>query len=609
MKEKIRIANAGGFWGDDLHAFRRQLVEGDVDYITMDFLAEITMSILKKQQLRNPNLGYVTDFIDQIRENAHLIKEKNVVVITNAGGINPLACAAKVMEVLGELKIPMKVAVVEGDDILKRVDEIYPEKADFKNMETGQDFATIKDRLQTANVYLGVRPIVTALQEGAQIIIAGRVTDTSITVAPMVYEFGWSLDDWDRLAAGVVAGHIIECGAQATGGNFSDWEKVERWDNFGYPIVEMYPDGEFVITKHENTGGLITVDTIREQLLYEMGDPKEYISPDVIADFQTVQLSQENKNRVRVFGIKGRPSTPYLKVSMAYSDGFKVDGSVIISGPNALEKARAFKHIFWSRIGLTFQRTNTEYVGYNACHETLAPDNEANEILIRFSAYDNDEKKLEEFSKQIAPLILSSPPGVAVTGGRPRVHNVITYWPTLVPKSEIVATVSFFENGKFLGKKEIPSITGFEEEYSRKESERVQISASQGSVKLPLIQPAEAEVRFYDLCLARSGDKGDTANIGVLARTKDIYEFLVKNLTADYMKFLFKEICKGRVIRYELPNILALNFLLEHSLDGGGTRSLKLDAQGKTYAQAFLNQRIRVPKNLLKGLDVKFREI
>lgn len=609
MKEKIRIANAGGFWGDDLHAFKRQLVEGDIDYITMDFLAEITMSILKKQQLKNPNLGYVTDFIDQIRDTAHLIKEKNVTVITNAGGINPLGCGLKVLEVLKELHIPLKVAVIAGDNIMDKIDQLYPEKASFTNMETGEDFAAIKEKLQTANAYLGVLPILEALKQGAQIIIAGRVTDTSITMAPMVHEFGWDLSDWDKLAAGVVAGHIIECGAQATGGNFTDWQKVERWDNFGYPIVEMYPDGEFVITKHENTGGLISVDTVREQLVYEMGDPAEYISPDVIADFQTVQLMQESKNRVRVFGVKGRPSTPYLKVSMAYADGYKIDGSIIISGPHALEKARAFKHIFWKRIGIQFERTNTEYVGHNACHETLAPDVESNEILIRYSAYDNDPSKLEEFSKQIAPLILSGPPGVAVTGGRPRIKGVITYWPTLVPKSEINSRVLVYEDGELSNEIEVPSVTGMEMEYKKQVSKNAQISAESGEVSIPLIQPAEAEVRFYDLCLARSGDKGDTANIGVLARSKEIYDFLVKNLTADYMKYLFKEICKGKVIRYELPNILGLNFLLEHSLDGGGTRSLKLDAQGKSYAQAFLNQRIRVPKSLLKGLDVKFKEI
>jgi hypothetical protein len=609
MKEKIRIANAGGFWGDDLHAFKRQLTEGEIDYITMDFLAEITMSILKKQQLKNPNLGYVTDFIDQIRDTAHIIKEKNVTVITNAGGINPLGCGLKLIEVLKELNISLKIAVIDGDNIIDRIEDLYPAKTDFKNLETGEDFSRIKDRLQTANAYLGVKPILTALEEGADIIVAGRVTDTSITVAPMIYEFGWKLDDWDKLAAGVVAGHIIECGAQATGGNFSDWEKVERWDHFGYPIVEMYPDGEFVITKHENTGGLISVDTIREQLVYEMGDPAEYISPDVIVDFRTVQLMQESKNRVRVSGVKGRPSTPYLKVSMAYTDGYKVDGSVIISGPHALEKARAFKHIFWKRIGIQFERTNTEYVGHNACHETLAPDVESNEILVRFSAYDNDPSKLDEFSKQIAPLILSGPPGVAVTGGRPRKRGVITYWPTLVPKDEVIARVLVYDNGKLIKETEVPSVSGLEEPYHKNVSANEQRSSEKGEVKIPLIQPAEVEVRFYDLCLARSGDKGDTANIGVLARSKEIYDFLVKNLTADFMKFMFKEICKGRVIRYELPNILALNFLLEHSLDGGGTRSLKLDAQGKTYAQAFLNQRIRVPKSLLKGLDVKFKEI
>ncbi len=594
MKDKLRIANAGGFWGDDLKAFNRQIVQGDIDYLTMDFLAEITMSILKKQMMKNPELGYVTDFIDQIKENARLIAEKKIVVITNAGGINPVACGKKVFEVLNEMNVNLKVAVIYGDDIVNRISDFYPDKTSFRNIETGEEFETIKNKLQTANVYLGAKPIIEALKRGAQIIITGRVTDTSITMAPMIYEFGWNYDDWDKLASGVVAGHIIECGAQATGGNFSDWRLIEKWENFGYPIIEVYPNGEFVVTKHMDSGGIVTIDTVTEQLVYEMGDPSEYISPDVIADFKSIKLLQEGKDRVRVKNIKGKPSTPYYKVSMAYEDGYKIEGSVIISGPGALQKAEKVKEIFWERLNIDFIKTNTEFIGFNACHGALAEFDETNEILIRFSAFDYDLKKLDEFSKQIAPLILSSPPGIAVTGGRPRPRNVIAYWPALIPKSEIKSHLLLLPDDKY----EIDMVTGFEREIEHKHDE-IQISSDVDSLNIYMPADADSSVKFYDICLARSGDKGDTANIGVIARNKKNYQFLSKYLTADYMKFIFKELCKGKVTRYELPNLNAFNFLLEKSLDGGGTRSLKIDAQGKTYAQAFLNQKITVPHYIL----------
>lgn len=594
MKNKLRIANAGGFWGDDLKAFNRQITQGKIDYLTMDFLAEITMSILKKQMTKNPELGYVTDFIEQIRENAKLISEKKIVVITNAGGINPVACGKKITEVLKDLNIDLKVAVVYGDDIVDKINEYYPEKASFRNIETGENFESVKDKLQTANVYLGAKPIVEALKKGAQIIITGRVTDTSITMAPMTYEFGWSYDDWDKLASGIVAGHIIECGAQATGGNFSDWRLVDKWENFGYPIVEVYPDGEFVVTKHDNTGGAVTIDTVKEQLLYEMGNPSEYISPDVIADFKSIELVQESADRVRVKNIKGKPSTPYYKVSMAYEDGYKIEGSVIVSGPDVLRKAEKIKEIFWNRLGIDFERINTEFVGFNACHGSLAQYDDTNEILLRFGAYDYDLNKLNEFSKQIAPLILSSPPGIAVTGGRPRPRSVITYWPALIPKSVVKAYLLFFPDDKF----EIETVTGFEKEIEGDNNE-AQISDGVESFTPGLPEDADTPVRFYDICLARSGDKGDTANIGVIARNEKIYRFLKEYLTADYMKYLFRDLCKGKVVKYELPNLNAFNFLLEKALDGGGTRSLKIDAQGKTYAQAFLNQKISVPQHIL----------
>lgn len=601
MKNKLRIANAGGFWGDDLSAFRRQLEGGELDYITMDFLAEITMSILRKQQLRNPELGYVTDFIDQIEENAELIKERNVKVITNAGGINPGKCGAIITEILKRKNINLNVAVVDGDNIADDLSEYYPQKESFENLETKEKFEKIQSRVQSANVYLGIPPIVKALELGADIIVCGRVTDTSITIAPMVYEFGWALNDWDKIASGLIAGHIIECGAQSAGGNFTDWQLITKWDNFGYPIVEVFPDSSFVVTKHENTGGIVTIDTVREQLVYEMGDPSFYISPDVIANFLTIHLAADGENRVKVWGIKGQPSTNTFKVSMAYEDGFSASGTIIISGDDALQKAKIFADAFWTRINLEFEKTNTEFIGYNACQKSMVEEIEPNEVLLKLSVYDNNKNKLIEFSKGIAPLILSGPPGVAVTGGRPRIQNVMSYWPSLISKKLISAGVALLnQNGEIEKTETVESLTGYEQN-------PVKVETADGESKPVESNPSNDEmitVKLRKICLARSGDKGDVSNIGVLARSEGIYHYIREILTTKYIKGLFKDFCRGKVIRYEMDNLLALNFLLEESLDGGGTKSLMIDAQGKTFASALLNQELSVPQKLLEDLKI-----
>lgn len=598
MKSEIKIANAGGFWGDDLSAFRRQLEGGEIDYLTMDFLAEITMSILRKQQLRNPELGYVTDFVDQMEENSKLIEEKKVKVITNAGGINPVKCGQKIIEILNAKNANLKVAIVDGDNIIDDLSNFYPEKETFDNLETNEKYHQIDTKVQSANVYLGIPPILRALELGADIIICGRVTDTSITIAPMVFEFGWELNDWDKIASGLIAGHIIECGAQSTGGNFTDWKLVENWDNFGYPIVEVYPDSTFVVTKHENTGGLVSVDTVREQLVYEMGDPSFYISPDVIANFLSINLTPDGLNRVKVNGIKGLPATDSFKVSMAYEDGYSSSGTIIISGDDALKKAEIFGEIFWKRVGESFEKTNTEFVGFNSCQKNMVKEIIPNEVLLKLSVYDNEKNKMVKFSKALAPLILSGPPGVAVTSGRPRIQNVMSYWPTLINKKFISSRVALLNTNGEIDKSEVVnSVTGFELILIKKENESNEITVTK------YLGSEMTDVKLRDVCLARSGDKGDMSNIGVVARSEDIYEYLKVTLTKEYIKNLFKDFCNGKVIRYEMDNLFALNFLLEASLDGGGTKSLMIDAQGKTFASALLNQEISVPKELVESMN------
>jgi len=601
MRKKIRIGNAGGFWGDDLNALNRQLTGGELDYIVVDYLAEITMSILRNQYIKNSNLGYVTDFVDQILDNAELIAKKRVKIISNAGGINQLECARQIIQGLQKKSIKLKICIVDGDNIKEILDELYPKISSFKNIETYEDFENIKDRVGSANVYLGLLPIVKALENGADIIITGRVTDTSLTMAPAFYEFGWKIDDWDKIASSLVAGHIIECGAQASGGNYTDWHKVKKWDNFGYPIVNIYCDGSFEVTKHEGTGGLINTDIVKEQLLYEMGDPGYYISPDVVGDFSSIKLEEAGENCVKVFGIKGKPSTPSFKVSMAYEDGYKASSSIIIAGGNTLNKAKTFEYIFWKRLKLNFEKTNTEYVGYNACHKNLAPPIDPNEILLKLSVYDYDKSKIDEFSKSIAPTILSGPMGVAVTGGRPKIQNVMAYWPALIDKKSIKSYVKVLDSkGEIAETIEVSSVSGFETDITQYVPSTKQISSDNYyNTRVEFPGQNVIMVKLNKICLARSGDKGNMVNIGVIARSKEIFDFISKQITADFVKNMFMVMCKGKVYRFKLDNLLALNFLLDGSLDGGGTKSLMIDAQGKTFASAFLNQEIEILPELL----------
>src|SRR5215831_8010069 len=360
MADRIRIANAGGYWGDDLGQFRRQVELGPTDYVTLDFLAEITMSIMQKQRARDPRAGYARDFVTQVRETLPLLLERGVRAISNAGGVNPLACRGALLEMAQLEGKALDVAAVVGDDLMERLGELNAAGVTLDDMETGAKFTDIRDRVSSANAYFGAWPVVEALRAGAQVVVTGRCTDTGITLAPMIHEFDWAADDWDRLASGIVAGHIVECGAQSTGGNFTDWRTIPRLADIGYPLIEVYPDGSFIVTKHAGTGGRVTVRTVKEQLVYEMGDPRAYITPDVVADFGSIRLEQAGRDRVRVWDVKGRPAPSMLKVSASYFDGWKASGTLILSGPEAAAKARAFADLFWKRLGVTFEDTLTE---------------------------------------------------------------------------------------------------------------------------------------------------------------------------------------------------------------------------------------------------------
>jgi hypothetical protein len=553
----VRIANAGGYWGDDPDALSAQVEGGPIDYLTIDYLAEITMAILERQRKKDPSKGYATDFVAAAAAVLPRMLEKKIRLVTNAGGVNPEACAAALREAAGARGLAPRIAVVSGPAV--DVSRLAPSHA-----ETGAPFAEIAGRIVASYVYVGARPIAVALGRGADVVITGRVADASLVVGPLVHEFGWSWDDWDHLAAATVAGHVLECGAQATGGNLTDWREVAGLSRVGYPIAEASDDGTFVVTKHPSTGGVVNRKTVVEQLLYEIGDPRAYASPDVTADFTSLALEEAGRDRIRIVGVRGVPPPPTLKAGIAFAAGWKSAGAFLFGPSGAEEKARAMALLFWERVGHNFAETVTEIFGQR-------------ETLLRLGARDPDREKVESFSRRFASLALSGPPGVASPGGgRPPVQEAWGLWPAAVPRGGLSALV-------------------------RVGDEEIEVACDAPSTCALPAAPREAPAttrrgsssgrasRLLDLAFARSGDKGDTANIGVAARDAESYRLLKEALTVDFVRDVFREECHGDVVRYELPNLLAFNFVLKNALGGGGVLSLRSDPQGKTFAQRLLD--------------------
>ena len=443
----IRIANGQGFWGDWLEAPVRLVEQGPIDYLALDYLAEITMSILQKQRQADPNLGYARDFPPLIARIAQQIRKRGVKVIANAGGVNPVACAREVVR----LAPGLKVAVVLGDDVYPRLDEFNAKGYEMRDMDTGAPLSTIRDRIQSANAYIGAFPLAEGLATGAHVVIAGRSTDTALTLAPMIHRYGWGPEEYDKLAAGTIAGHIIECGAQCTGGNCQvDWENIPGMADIGYPIIEAEPDGSFCVTKHAAAGGRVSVDTVKEQLLYELGNPAHYITPDCTADFTSIRLEAAGSDRVRATGIRGGPRPATLKLSVSYANGWKAVGTLVYSWPQALEKARAADAIVRERlrrIGLSYDEIYTEYFGVNACHGSAAPPApDPPEVQLRIGVRGPDRQAVDRFTREMIPLVLNGPPGATGFGeGRPAVREIVAYWSALVPREEIVTQVRVVE--------------------------------------------------------------------------------------------------------------------------------------------------------------------
>lgn len=454
MSRIIRIASGQGFWGDLLTAPIDQVRRGPIDYLMLDYLAEVTMSILQKQRDRDPSAGYARDFVTLMREILPDCIGRNIKVVSNAGGVNVAGCANAVRDVAAEISLSgkFKIGIITGDDILDQLDAFAAKGVEIVNMETGEPLESIRPRVRAANVYLGASGIVEALQHNAQIVIGGRLTDTGLTLGPMAYEFGWNFGDWNKMAAGTIAGHIIECGAQASGGNCQyEWQSIPNLADVGFPIIEADESGDFIVTKHHGTGGRVNVQSVTEQLLYEMGDPKAYITPDVVADFSSIQLEPAGEDRVRVFGIKGYPNTEFYKVSIAYAAGWKAVGTLVYAWPDAYEKAKVADKILrqrLDRLGLKFDQILTEFVGVNATHGHLAgePDPNIPEVQLRVGVRGEDKSAVERFTKEIAPLILTGPPAVTgFAGGRPKVEEIMAYFPALIPKNLVATTVSIIE--------------------------------------------------------------------------------------------------------------------------------------------------------------------
>jgi hypothetical protein len=446
QRSTIRIASGQGFWGDRLQAPIEQVRRGPIDYLMLDYLAEVTMSIMQKQRSRDPSQGYARDFVPLMAEILPDCVEKNIQVVANAGGVNTEACAEAVIAAAREAGLAgqARVGLVAGDDIMHRLQELMAAGHELRNMDTGAPLSDVLGRIQSANAYIGARPIVEALGRGAHIVITGRSTDTALTYAPMMHAFGWAADDWDRLAAGVVAGHINECGAQASGGNsLVAWQQIRDLSDVGYPIIEAHADGSFVVTKHGGTGGLVSVPVVAEQILYEMGDPRSYITPDVVADFTTIRLADDGPDRVRVHGVRGAPATDKLKVSISYAAGYKAVGTLVYAWPDAIAKARMADRILRERLhrmGATFDEVRTEFVGWNSTHGHLAgpPPDDMPEVELRIGVRAQERAAVEAFTREIAPLILTGPPSVTgFAGGRPRVQDVVAYWPALLDRTVI----------------------------------------------------------------------------------------------------------------------------------------------------------------------------
>jgi hypothetical protein len=592
MTEKtVRIGGASGAWGDSPMAIP-QLLGADVQYLMMDYLAEVTMSLLARARLKDPDAGFPPDFVAYLRRPLPEIARRKIKVVSNAGGVNPQACKRALEAVCAELGLGLRIAVVEGDDLMPRIDELR------HHVREAASGAALPARMLTANAYLGALPIAAALGAGADIVVTGRCADSALALGILMYEFGWQPDDYDRLAAGSLVGHILECGPQSTGGTFTDWEQVPDWHNIGYPIAECTADGNFVLTKPDDTGGLIAPGAVAEQVLYEVGDPAAYILPDVVADFSHVTARQAGPTRVRVAGAKGRPPTPEYKVSATFQDGYRAVASISIVGRDAARKAERTAQALLDRARMLFRHqnradfsaTHIEALGAEASYGSQSRARDTREVLLRLVVEHQDREALEIFARELGSAGLSFAPGTTgIYSGRPKPTPVIRLFTFYIDKSALrPPTVQIGQEEPVAV--DVPTDGGFVQSHA---------------IELPDAAPstdATVEVDLLSLAYARSGDKGDSSNIAIIARKPEYVPILRRELTPERMARHFAEIVHGPVVRFEAPGLNAFNFLLSDALGGGGMASRRIDPQGKAYGQRALEMRIPVPKSVFDGL-------
>ena len=445
--KSIRIANGQGFWGDSIDAPEKLIQYGDIDYLTLDYLAEVTLSIMQRQKLKNPELGYALDFVDLIDNNLELVIKNKIKIICNAGGVNPHKCKEKLLEIAKKKNINLKIAVVEGDDIFGSLDTFMGLGQQFSNLSNGKSFDTIRNNVYSANVYIDSFTIAEALAMGAEIVICGRVSDPGLVVGPCIYEFGIKKDDYNMLASATVAGHILECGAQTTGGNHSNWHDIDDFSNLGYPIAEIKENGIFDIKKPPRTGGLINKQVVTEQILYELGDPKCYISPDVCVDFTSIRLFDRGNDVVRVDNVKGFCPTDTYKVSITYFNGFKASSQLTISGPDAIKKANVIKDAIWKKLeqnNCIYDAKSHELLGLSSCFKDMFDlKDDAKEVVLRLGVKGKCKKSIIRFTKELSPMITAGPPGVTgFSEGRPKVREIVAYWPTLIDKDLVKTSIT-----------------------------------------------------------------------------------------------------------------------------------------------------------------------
>lgn len=594
----IRVGGACGFWGESPSATSQLLAAGNLDYIVYDYLAEITMSILARARASNSEMGYADDFVSAVLEpNLAEIARQGVRIISNAGGINPRACANTIRRLIEEAGLDLTVAVITGDDLISRAAELSALKP--VEMFSGQPFPPVES-LASINAYLGAFPIARALARGADIVLTGRVVDSAVTLGACIHEFGWGRNDLDKLAGGSLAGHILECGPQATGGNFTDWEEVENgYFDIGYPIAEIAADGSFICTKPKGSGGMVNPHTVGEQMLYEIGDPQAYILPDVVCDFSAVTLVQEANDRVRVNGARGHPPPGEYKVSATYADGFRGGQTLVFYGFDADRKARRFAEVALERAQARlatagfpdFSETCVELIGDESHFGRRQAISGSREVAVKIAARHPDAEGLAILFRETIGLALGGPPGLTgFAGGRPKPSPVVRLFSFTLPKDEIVIAVEIGD-GQWMSL-DPPREDGFDPAKLERPETPPAPSTEEELIEVPLIR----------LALGRSGDKGNKANIGVIARKPEYLPWIWAALSEQTVAGVFEHFLDGGVERYYLPGSHSINFLLHEVLGGGGIASLRNDPQGKGYAQILLAHPVPVPGSLAEAL-------